>query len=86
MEKKYKEKNELPVYVVAILIFFSSLAFLGFAVYYIAFLPVPMIMQPLRIRLLTSLQAEDAARKIENNNELEEDFFEEKNNDEELED
>ncbi len=79
--KDYKEKIELPVFVVAILIFLASLGFLGFAVYYIAFLPVPMSMQPLRVRLLTTLQAEDAARstgavEVEEESELENELTE----------
>ncbi len=56
--KIFKEKKELPVLVVAILIFFSSLGFLAFAVYYIAFLPVPVSMQPLKVRILTNIQLE----------------------------
>jgi hypothetical protein len=63
--EKSKGKKELPVYIVATLIFLSSLAFLGFAVYYIAFLPVPMKMQPLKIRLLTVLQVDEAIEKKE---------------------
>lgn len=57
--KIFKEKRELPVFVVAILIFLSSLGFLAFAVYYIVFLPVPMAMQPLKVRILTNIQLEE---------------------------
>jgi hypothetical protein len=56
----YKEKKELPVLVIAILIFLSSIGFLGFAVYYITFLPVPMAMQPLKVRILTAIQVEES--------------------------
>ncbi len=77
---EYKEKIELPVLVVAILIFLSSMGFLAFAVYYIAYLPVPVAIKPLKVRVLTVLQVEDVLRKETTNivqeeeQESEEDF------------
>ncbi len=59
-EDKKKVKQEIPVYVTALFIALSGVAFLFFTVYYIAFLPVPAIMQPLRVRVLTTLQLEEA--------------------------
>jgi hypothetical protein len=61
----YNQKTELPIYIVAVLIFLASLGFLAFAVYYIAFLPVPIAMQPLKSRILTTLQVEEVAREKE---------------------
>jgi hypothetical protein len=61
----YNQKTELPIYIVAVLIFLASLGFLAFAVYYIAFLPVPVAMQPLKSRILTTLQVEEVAREKE---------------------
>ncbi len=73
---QFKEKRELPVLVVAVLIFLSSIGFLIFAVYYIAYLPVPMAMQPLKVRILTALKVEEVVREadkslLENSEELE---------------
>jgi len=58
-EEKKVEKQEIPVYVTAIFIALSGIGLLLFTVYYIAFLPVPVAMQPLRIRILTALQLEE---------------------------
>jgi Tfp pilus assembly protein PilN len=80
--KRYREKIELPVYVVAVLIFLSSLGFLVFAVYYITFLPVPTPLQSLRVRILTTLQKEEATREYdiktteEETNIIDEDYLE----------
>ena len=80
----YREKTELPVLVVAILIFLSSLGFLAFAVYYIAFLPVPTPMQSLKTRVLTtfniekSSEEEEVSEKEEELKEEEEEDFEDK--------
>lgn len=59
-EDEKPDKEEMPVYVTAIFIAVSGLGFLIFTIYYIAFLPVPSIMQPLRVRILTALQLEKA--------------------------
>ena len=52
--------QDIPVYVTAVFIAVSGIGFLIFTVYYIAFLPVPTAMQPLRVRILTTLQLEEA--------------------------
>ena len=52
--------QNIPVYVTAVFIAVSGIGFLIFTVYYIAFLPVPTAMQPLRVRILTTLQLEEA--------------------------
>ncbi len=64
-EKERGKKVELPIYIVAILIFLSSVGFLVFAVYYMVYLPVPMVMQPLRIRILTAVQVDEVMRYTE---------------------
>ncbi len=46
-------------YLTALLIAVAGLGFFAFATYYIAYLPVPTAMQPLRVRILTALQLED---------------------------
>ena len=53
-------EQDIPVYVTAVFIAVSGIGFLIFTVYYIAFLPVPTAMQPLRVRILTTLQLEQA--------------------------
>ncbi len=53
-----EKRQDMPVYVTAIFIAFSGIGFLIFTVYYIAFLPIPTPMQPLRVRVLTYLQLE----------------------------
>ena len=53
-------KQDMPVYVSAIFIFLAGVSFLFLTVYYIAFLPIPPSMQPLRVRILTFLQLEKA--------------------------
>lgn len=68
--KIFKEKKELPVFVVAILIFFSSLGFLAFAIYYIVFLPVPTVIQSLKVRILTTVQLEEAKEGYQREKEL----------------
>ncbi len=72
MENK-RDKKELPIYIVAMLIFLSSIAFLVFAVYYIIYLPVPVVVQPLRIRILTTIKKDEMLRESEK--EMEEDYF-----------
>lgn len=57
-EEKEEEGRKYPAYVVAVLIAMSGLAFLFFVIYYFAFLPVPSAMQPLRFRILTTVQLE----------------------------
>ena len=54
------QKEDIPLYVTAFFIAISGVGFLIFTVYYIAFLPVPAVMQPLRVRVLTTLQLEQA--------------------------
>lgn len=63
-DTKKDEKQDIPIYVTAIFIAISGVGFLLFTVYYIAFLPVPTPMQPLKVRILTTLQLEEA----QNNN------------------
>ena len=55
-----KERQDIPLYVTAVFIAVSGIGLLIFTVYYIAFLPVPNAMQPLRVRVLTALQLEQA--------------------------
>ena len=55
-----KERQDIPLYVTAVFIAVSGIGFLIFTVYYIAFLPIPAAMQPLRVRILTTLQLEEA--------------------------
>lgn len=59
-EDKKSKEEKIPLYVTAIFIAVSGIGFLIFTVYYIAFLPVPTPMYPLRIRVLTTLQLEKA--------------------------
>jgi hypothetical protein len=56
---------------VALLIFGFGMFFLGLIVYYIAFLPVPTPIQPLKARIITFLQLEEGKQEIDEN---EEDF------------
>ncbi len=63
-EDKAEEKLDIPVYVMAIFIALSGVGFLIFTIYYIAFLPIPSQMEPLRIRLLTALQLEKALQEV----------------------
>lgn len=63
-EETKRDEQQIPFYVTAIFIAVSGVGFLIFTVYYIAFLPVPTAMQPLRMRVLTTLQLEEA---LENN-------------------
>ncbi len=58
-ESKKKKKEKLPLYVTALFIALSGVSLLVFTVYYIAFLPVPHEMQPLRVRILTTLRLEN---------------------------
>ncbi len=51
-------KQKYPRYLVAMLIALGGLGFLLFAVYYIVYLPVPVALQPLKMRVLTVLQLE----------------------------
>ena len=55
-----EQEQDIPVYVTAVFIAVSGIGFLIFTVYYIAFLPVPTAMQHLRVRILTTLQLEQA--------------------------
>ena len=55
-----EQEQDIPVYVTAVFIAVSGIGFLIFTVYYIAFLPIPTAMQPLRVRILTTLQLEQA--------------------------
>jgi hypothetical protein len=58
---------------VAILIFGFGMFFLGLIVYYIAFLPVPTPIQPLKARIITILNLENAEQEnIEESFEIEE--------------
>ncbi len=53
-------KQKYPRYFMAMLIALGGLGFLSFAVYYIVYLPVPVALQPLKVRVLTVLQLEQA--------------------------
>jgi hypothetical protein len=66
-------------WMVALLIFGFGMFFLGLIVYYIAFLPVPTPMQPLKARIITFLNLENAGQ--ENNN-IEQDVEVEENEEE----
>jgi hypothetical protein len=66
-------------WMVALLIFGFGMFFLGLIVYYIAFLPVPTPMQPLKARIITFLNLENARQ--ENNN-IEQDVEVEENEEE----
>ena len=57
-DDKKREKSDIPLYVTAVFIAVSGIGLLIFSIYYIAFLPVPNAMQPLRVRVLTTLQLE----------------------------
>lgn len=57
-----KEIQKAPFYITAIFIAISGLGILFFTVYYIAFLPVPIPMEPLKVRVLTTLQLEEAQK------------------------
>jgi hypothetical protein len=57
-DTKKEDRQDMPIYVTAIFIAFSGIGFLLFTVYYIAFLPIPTPMQPLKLRVLTFLQLE----------------------------
>ncbi len=59
-EDEVEEKPDIPLYVMATFIALSGVGFLIFTIYYIAFLPIPSQMEPLRIRVLTALQLEKA--------------------------
>ncbi len=59
-EDEIEEKPEIPLYVMATFVALSGVGFLIFTIYYIAFLPIPSQMEPLKIRVLTALQLERA--------------------------
>jgi hypothetical protein len=61
-------------WMVALLIFGFGMFFLGLIVYYIAFLPVPTPIQPLKTRIITFLNLESAGQEnnIEQDVEVEE--------------
>ncbi len=59
-DTKKRKRQKMPMYVTAAFIALSGVGILLFTVYYIAFLPVPTVMQPLRVRVLTTLQLEQA--------------------------
>jgi hypothetical protein len=59
-------------WIVALLIFGFGMFFLGLIVYYIAFLPVPTPMQPLKVRVITWLNLEEQNDETEIEIEIEE--------------
>ncbi|MEA2092656.1 MAG: hypothetical protein U9P61_01645 [Patescibacteria group bacterium] len=59
-------------WIMALLIFGFGMFLLGLIVYYIAFLPVPIPMQPLKMRIVTFLNLEELNNEIETEIEVEE--------------
>ncbi len=57
-------ESSVPVYVSAAFIALAGLGFLALSLYYIIYLPVPTLMQPLKTRVLLVLGMEEAKKQI----------------------